>query len=84
MAASVRPPTNTTIIVDPTSELEEGEEDAVLPDDADQLGGAVITDVVDEEGPGRAVLTPVAVGLVMIVWAMHLRFLTRQAAQAAS
>ena len=72
----------TTVEVQPESDLEPGDPDPVLPDDASELGGPIVTDVGDD-GAGRAVLVPVAVGIVLLVWAMHLRYLTHQATRVA-
>jgi hypothetical protein len=75
----------TTVAVAPgdpiTDDTEPGEADAVVPPGADELGAPVVHDLPASHG--RALLTPIALGLLLLVWAMHLRFLTRQAARAA-
>ncbi len=53
-------------------EEEPGEAEAVLPDE-DQASGPF------EAAPGRGLMVPAATGLVLAVWAMHLRFLARAA-----
>jgi hypothetical protein len=58
--------------------VEPGEADAVLPDD-ELAAGSVIQRFTDDAGQRRALLVPVAAGLVLLGWAMHIRFLTRQA-----
>jgi|GEM_PF-6400813 len=54
----------------PFEEREPGEEDAVLPDEL-AFG--------PEVAPGRGLVVPAATGLVLAVWALHLRFLARAA-----
>lgn len=56
----------------PFEEREPGEEDAVLPDDALASGPL-------DAAPGRGLVIPLATGLVLAVWALHLRFLARAA-----
>lgn len=51
-------------------DAEPGEEDPVLPDE-------LATETVREELPGRGLAIPMATGLVLAVWALHLRFLAR-------
>lgn len=59
-------------------DVEPGEADAVLPDD-EFAAGSVIQRFTDDGSQRRALLMPVAAGLVLLGWAMHIRFLTRQA-----
>lgn len=54
----------------PFEELEPGEEAAVLPDDLSSPFA---------EQAGRGLVIPAAVGLVLAVWAFHLRYLARMA-----
>jgi len=54
----------------PFEEREPGEQDAVLPD---ELASG------PEVAPGRGLVIPAATGLVLAVWALHLRFLARAA-----
>ena len=54
----------------PFEEREPGEESPVLPDE-------LASDDVGERLPGRGLVVPVATGLVLAVWALHLRFLAR-------
>ncbi|MEQ1788239.1 MAG: hypothetical protein ABL966_14395, partial [Acidimicrobiales bacterium] len=53
----------------PYEDREPGAEEAVLPDD---LASAPLEDMA-----GRGILVPFATGLVLAVWALHLRFLAR-------
>jgi hypothetical protein len=55
----------------PYEDREPGEEDAVLPDD--------LASGPFDRAPGRGLVIPLAVGLVLAVWALHLRFLARVA-----
>jgi hypothetical protein len=55
----------------PYEDREPGEEAAVLPDD--------LTSGPFERAPGRGLVIPLAIGLVLAVWALHLRFLARMA-----
>ena len=55
----------------PFEDVEPGEDDPVLPDD--ELA------VADVPLPGRGLAVPFATGLVLAVWALHLRFLARAA-----
>ncbi|MEO7572251.1 MAG: hypothetical protein ABIX10_07430 [Acidimicrobiales bacterium] len=51
---------------------EPGQQDAVLPEDGQASAPF-------DAAPGRGLMVPVATGLVLAVWAMHLRFLARAA-----
>ncbi len=64
---------------DPLGDTEEGDENPVLPDD-EFASGTVLQNFEDDDGDRRALMVPVAIGSVLLVWAMHLRFLARQAA----
>jgi hypothetical protein len=55
----------------PFEDREAGDEEAVLPDD--ELASGPLS----ERLPGRGLVVPVATGLVLAVWALHLRFLAR-------
>jgi len=55
----------------PYEDREPGEEEAVLPDD--------LASGPFDQAPGRGLVIPLAVGLVLAVWALHLRFLARVA-----
>jgi hypothetical protein len=57
----------------PFGDREPGEQDAALPDD--ELASGPLS----ERLPGRGLVVPVATGLVLAVWALHLRFLARAA-----
>lgn len=54
----------------PYEDREPGEEGAILPDE-------LASDDLGERLPGRGLVVPVATGLVLAVWALHLRFLAR-------
>jgi hypothetical protein len=53
------------------SDLEEGDEEATLPDDASSFLDSVTT-------PGSAILVPFAIAECLAVWAFHLRLLARR------
>jgi hypothetical protein len=55
----------------PFEEQEPGDANAVLPDDE------LASDDLGERLPGRGLVVPVATGLVLAVWGLHLRFLAR-------
>lgn len=56
----------------PYDDLEPGDDDPVLPDD--ELASSAFDEVA-----GRGLAVPLATGLVLAVWAFHLRFLARAA-----
>lgn len=62
---------------DPLDDVEPGEPDPVLPD-GQLASGPALRGATEEPGQ-LALLTPVAIGAVLLVWAAHLRFLSRQA-----
>lgn len=62
---------------DPLLDPEPGERDAVLPDDG--FAGTVLQNFEDDGDERRALMVPLAIGMVLLVWAAHLRFLARQA-----
>lgn len=64
---------------DPLGDAEQGDENPVLPED--ELAGTVLQNFEDDAGDRRALMVPVAIGVVLLVWAMHLRYLARQAAR---
>ncbi|MGH9186318.1 MAG: hypothetical protein ACRD0U_10970 [Acidimicrobiales bacterium] len=65
--------------VDFGEEAEPGEDEPVLPDD-EFATGPVLRDLGgDEPTVDRALLVPVAAGLCLLGWSLHLRYLTRQA-----
>ncbi len=55
-------------------DVEPGEQEPVLPDDE-------LASVFSDDSAGRGMAIPVATALVLAVWAFHLRFLARAAAQ---
>jgi hypothetical protein len=55
----------------PYEDREPGEDEATLPDD---LASGPL-----DRAPGRGLIIPLATGLVLAVWALHLRFLARVA-----
>ena len=57
----------------PFGDREPGAEDAVLPT------GDETASMIYEDLPGRGLVIPVATGLVLAVWAFHLRYLARAA-----
>ncbi len=59
---------------------EPGDRDPVLPQD-DLASGTVLQNFEDDAQDRRALMVPVAIGAVLLVWALHLRFLARQAAR---
>jgi len=56
----------------PFEDREPGSAEAILPQD--QLGAGPL-----DASPGRGLVVPAATGLVLAVWALHLRFLVRAA-----
>jgi hypothetical protein len=55
------------------SDLEEGDEDAHIPDDASSF-----LDFGSDGGAGQAILVPFAIAECLAVWAFHLRILARR------
>ncbi len=81
-SSTTAPPTTFDVV--PESEVPEstepGEDDPVLPDDADALGGPIV-EHAGSGVDGRALAVPAATALVLVVWAAHIRYVAHLAAR---